>query len=1088
MKFDGRRERRLIGANGHQPRSVKIWRKTLFVTSALIGSLALPAAAHAQSWVGGITAPIPSATSNDYNNAANWSPGHFPGLNDVAVFGPSNNTDLTLTLFDNEVQSWNFTSTTDYTFNIVHPIVNLPPLGFVPFLLGFNGDGITGNSSHVTFNNLTGLVLFANSSTAGQATFNNPSSIWFRDNSTAANATFNNTHEIDFFDSSTAGNATFKNTVRPGDVGSTIFRDQSTAGNATIIIKDDGVGGAFFRDASTAGHATITNSGGGIAFGNTATAGQATITNDGATSIIAFLDTATAGQAIFLNVNGGDIFFGFFAGDSPTAGNATIISDATSTIRFFETSTAGSATIATSGTTQFFENSTAGSATIANGGTMSFLAKSTGGNATITNGAAAVTDFSASSGPNGDHKLSAGSIAGGGLFALGQNELTVGGNNLSTAVSGVIADGGAGGGTGASLVKRGTGTLTLSGNNTYSGGTSINGGTVEISADSNLGAASGNLAFAGGTLRFLADVTTNRAVTLNASGGIVDTNGNNATLASTVSGAGGLTKTGTGTLTLGGTNTYGGGTTINGGTLAISADNNLGAAGGNLAFDGGTLRFLADVTTNRAVTLNAGGGTFDTNGNNATLASTVSGAGGLTKTGTGTLTLGGTNIYGGGTAINGGTLAISADNNFGDASGNLAFDGGTLRLLLGVTTNRAVTLNAGGGIVDTNGNNATFASTVSGAGGLTKTGIGRLTLEANNTYTGATTVNGGTLAGDVANAFSAVSAIAINSGGTLDLGGFAQTVNTINLAGGTLANGSLTGAVNSTGGTITGLGGSASLTTTAGTTTLDGSNTYSGATAISGGTLAAGAANAFSAVSAIAINSGGTLDLGGFAQTVNTINLAGGTLANGTLTGAIQSIGGTITGLGGSASLTTTAGTTTLDVSNTYSGATAINGGTLAGGAANAFSAVSVIAINSGGTLDLGGFAQTINTINLAGGTLANGTLTGAVNSTGGTISGLGGSARLTTTAGTTTLDGGNTYTGPTSVNGGALIVNGSIASAATVNSGGILGGVGSIFNDVAVNSGGILAPGNTTVGTSLTVGAISPCNPARNILCSFRR
>jgi hypothetical protein len=88
-------------------------------------------------------------------------------------------------------------------------------------------------------------------------------------------------------------------------------------------------------------------------------------------------------------------------------------------------------------------------------------------------------------------------------------------------------------------------------------------------------------------------------------------------------------------------NTYSGGTSITAGVLAVAADNNLGAASGGLAVSGGTLQFLSSFTSNRAVTLNAGGGTIDTNGNNATLGGTISGSGGLTKVGTGTLTLAG---------------------------------------------------------------------------------------------------------------------------------------------------------------------------------------------------------------------------------------------------------------------------------------------------------------------------------------------------------------------------------------------------------------------------------------------------------------
>jgi autotransporter-associated beta strand protein len=166
--------------------------------------------------------------------------------------------------------------------------------------------------------------------------------------------------------------------------------------------------------------------------------------------------------------------------DSSTAGNAAITN--TGLLRFFNNSTAGTATINNSGGQAVFGNSsTAGNATINNASTVIFVSNSTAGDARLINsGAGATIDFSQSTGPNNDGKLSAGSIEGGGKFFLGSNQLTVGGNNLSTTVSGVIADGGINGATGGSLVKVGTGTLTLTGNNTYTGNTTVNGGTLEV--------------------------------------------------------------------------------------------------------------------------------------------------------------------------------------------------------------------------------------------------------------------------------------------------------------------------------------------------------------------------------------------------------------------------------------------------------------------------------------------------------------------------------------------------------------------------------------------------------------------------------
>ena len=106
-----------------------------------------------------------------------------------------------------------------------------------------------------------------------------------------------------------------------------------------------------------------------------------------------------------------------------------------------------------------------------------------------------------------------GSIAGNGTIYLGSKNLTVGGNQQSTVFSGVIADGraplpfdlqtGAGPFTGGSLTKVGNGTLTLTGLNTYTGGTNLNGGILAVNSDNNLG--TGPLSFNGGTLEALGD-------------------------------------------------------------------------------------------------------------------------------------------------------------------------------------------------------------------------------------------------------------------------------------------------------------------------------------------------------------------------------------------------------------------------------------------------------------------------------------------------------------------------------------------------------------------------------------------------------
>jgi autotransporter-associated beta strand protein len=233
-----------------------------------------------------------------------------------------------------------------------------------------------------------------------------------------------------------------------------------------------------FTNASTAGSAAITS--GLVQFYNTSTAGSAAITINSGFGFLQFSDTSTAGSAAIINTGG--------------------------FVEFSNTSTAGSAAITNNGGFVGFSNSsTAGSAAISNnGGFVTFSNNSTAGNAAITNNGSGTVDFSSSTGPNNDHKLSAGSIAGAGNIFLGSNNLTVGSNNLSTAFSGVIQDGGISGGTGGSLVKVGLGVLTLSGTNTYTGATTVNAGLLEV--DGSIASSSLTSVNAGGFLKGLGTI------------------------------------------------------------------------------------------------------------------------------------------------------------------------------------------------------------------------------------------------------------------------------------------------------------------------------------------------------------------------------------------------------------------------------------------------------------------------------------------------------------------------------------------------------------------------------------------------------
>jgi len=333
-------------------------------------------------------------------------------------------------------------------------------------------------------------------------------------------------------------------------------------------------------------------------------------------------------------------------------------------------------------------------------------------------------------------------------------------------------------GTGA-VAKDGSGVLTLTGANTYSGGTIFNAGTVAVSVDSNLGALASPLTFNGGTLQITNsfNLSANRPITLNTPGGTVDTQGFTTTIAQNITGVGALTKAGVGTLTLTGANSYTGGTTITQGTLQLGNGTTNGSIIGNVA-NSGALAF--DPAT--GTTISFGG--------------VISGSGAVNQIGTGTTVLTGANSYSGGTTITAGTLQIGNGGTAGSITGN-------------VTDNGALAFDRSDSVA--------FAGIIAGAGGVTQIGTGTTILTGSNTYSGGTTISSGTLQ--------------IGNGGT-----------TGSITGNVTDNGTLvfnrSGDKKTSDGVISGSGNVVKLGTD--TLVLTANNTYSGRTIIQDGTLVAG--------------------------------------------------------------------------------------------------------------------------------------------------------------------------------------------------------------------------------------------------------
>jgi autotransporter-associated beta strand protein len=543
---------------------------------------------------------------------------------------------------------------------------------------------------------------------------------------------------------------------------------------------------------------------------------------------------------------------------------------------------------------------------------------------------------------------------------------------------------------GAELTVAGGGTINLTGlANFYFGATNVVGGSaVVVSDDLSLGAPAaavrlGN-ATTSGTLGITAGsfLVSSRAFTLNAGGGVIDTQGTaTAFISGTISGAGALTKTGTGNLMLLATNTYAGGTVIRNGTLTAAGIDVFGS--GRVQVDApATILFssfdqtVGSLAGDGTVSLGTANINVGTDNTNSSFAGVITGTGGLFKVGTGTLTLTGGNTYSGGTTVSGGRLV-----------------GDTTSLQGNILDNAQLEFNQ-----NTAG---TYGGVISGSGSLIKSGGGTLTLTGANTYSGGTTVNGGTLQGD-----------------TTTLQG--DIVNNAAVSFNQTADGIYTGSMSGTGALVK--NGGATLT-------LAGANTQSGGTVIQAGTVI-GTATSFGGGilnNATAVfdqisdatfggtiaGSGTLVKSGSGALTLTgTSTYSGGTLiTDGTLIGSTQSLRGTITNdaqltfaqnfdgtftgsIGGTGALFKTGtGTAFLSGTSTYTGGTTVNGGILAG----TTSSLQGNILNNAGVE----FAQS-----------GDGTFAGTMSGTG---------TLFKSGAGTLTLAGANSFTGGTVVTGGAI-------------------------------------------------------------------
>lgn len=687
------------------------------------------------------------------------------------------------------------------------------------------------------------------------------------------------------------------------------------SGTGTLMLR----GSNTFTGSISLSGGTLAISGGGSLNGNRIdVGGVSTLDITGAApQTIGMLTGSASGRVVLgasnLTVTGVDQSTGYFRGT--VSGTGTLIKAGTGVLAF-------SAANAVSGGIEI----AGGGVTIVEDGTL------TSSSSIFLSGAGTLFDISAA---NNNQTI-------GGLSGVAGSQVVLGSKSLTTNGSGNF--GGAILGTG-DLIKNGDGVLSLTGQNTYTGNTVINGGALYLAGGASISSSSAvvlNSDFArfdignsgqaktiGGLTGVAGSVVNIGFNTLNIAQALDGTFGGN------IFGIGVVNKQGSGVLTLTGRNALEGDILIMGGTLAIAGNGSvsdsrliyLGMPGSvfdiSAANSHQSINWLESNSVSE-VRLGANNLTVNIDGPGvvATHSGTISGTGSFTKAGNATMHFNGTNTYTGLTTIADGTLAL---HNFGSiaASSGVSltntgarfdishlFAGTTIGSLSGVEGTEVIL--DGNYLTINQTTNATFNGVISGYGGVAKSGSGTLTLLGNNAYVGNTLINAG--------------ALVVGNGGT-----------TGSLVGNITNNGALTFSRSDNYNYNSFIDGTGFLTKEgAGTLTLQGMHTYSGQTLIANGTLAlAGGANLRGSYLINLSNAGSALDIStavGSATIGALAGVAGSEVKLGSKTLYIdqrtdQNFAGSITGIGSIAKI----GNETLYLTgdNTYSGGTEISGGTL---------------------------------------------------------------------------------------------------------------------------------------------------------------